>query len=171
MALLIREFNLTGFMCPKSQHFIFDYCFFSSCYIYLFIFFAESIEQMVMNMPAKNEISPTLRDIVCHLDEDNQRSSQTFNVDEKFDFRAEASDGNEADLDNNSFGNHEAWSFDHDEETSVVNESSSFDPPFHGHHEVFVPCCCYSGLSPSFFICYLLHVLYLQLPSSLVIPY
>ncbi|GAV81956.1 Cnd2 domain-containing protein [Cephalotus follicularis] len=97
-----------------------------------------SIEEMVMNMPAMNEISPTLRDIVFHLDEqikDNHSSSQTSYVAETVDLRADIYAGNEASVDNISLGIHEAWTVDHDEETSVVNESSSFDPPCFGHQE------------------------------------
>ncbi|RVW29951.1 Condensin complex subunit 2 [Vitis vinifera] len=42
-------------------------------------FAKEYIEQMVMNMLEKNEISPTLRDIMCLFNEENQQPSHTFN--------------------------------------------------------------------------------------------
>lgn len=111
------------------------------CFSLFLFLFAEYIEQMVKNMPAENEISTTLREIVCQFDEDNQRSSQTFNVGQKYDGRPEVLDDNEIELDGNSFGNDEAWTFDLGNETSVVNESSNFgDPTFQSCHEVFVAC-------------------------------
>ncbi|XP_059662453.1 condensin complex subunit 2-like isoform X2 [Cornus florida] len=91
------------------------------------IFFArEYIEQMVMSMPAKNEISPTLGDIVSQFDEDNKRPSHAFNEDQTSFCRVDSIDDSNAELDSNSFGNYEAMTFDHDEETNVLDESFNF---------------------------------------------
>lgn len=111
----------------------------------------ELIGKMVSDMPAKTEISPTLREIICQFDEDNQRS-QIFSLGEDIDFRLdglggcanachtkeETFVGNEDGLDDSSFGNHKAWGYDQEGGTSVVNESSSFHPTFPGDHEEFV---------------------------------
>ncbi|KAK4576038.1 hypothetical protein RGQ29_026837 [Quercus rubra] len=99
-------------------------------------FAKESIEQMVVNMRATNEISPTLKEIISQFDNDNQRPSQTFNVGQQSDATADAYDANEVDFDSNLFGNNDAWTFDHEAETSSVNQSSSFgDPSFQSHEE------------------------------------
>lgn len=90
---------------------------------------------MVINMRAMNEISPTLKEIVLQFDNDNQRPSQTFNVGQQPDVIADAYDDKEVECDSNSFGNNDEWTFDHDGETSFVNQSSSSGDP---HHEVFV---------------------------------
>ncbi|KAK7860409.1 condensin complex subunit 2 [Quercus suber] len=99
-------------------------------------FAKESIEQMVVNMRATNEISPTLKEIISQFDKDNQRPLQTFNVGQQSDVTADAYDANEVDFDSNLFGNNDAWTFDHETETSSVNQSSSFgDPSFQSHEE------------------------------------
>ncbi|XP_042949007.1 condensin complex subunit 2-like isoform X4 [Carya illinoinensis] len=99
-------------------------------------FAKESIEQMVMNMRAMNEISPTLKDIVCLFDSDNQRPLQTFDVGQESDVIVDAYDDNKFYFDSNLFGSHDASISDHDYETSFVNQScSSGDPAFQSHHE------------------------------------
>ncbi|XP_040988211.1 condensin complex subunit 2-like isoform X5 [Juglans microcarpa x Juglans regia] len=99
-------------------------------------FAKESIEQMMMNMRAMNEISPTLKDIVHLFDSDNQRPSQTFDVGQESDVIVDAYDDNEFDFDSNLFGSHDASISDHDHETNFVNQSSSSgDPTFQSHHE------------------------------------
>ncbi|GMY31162.1 condensin complex subunit 2-like [Fagus crenata] len=99
-------------------------------------FAQESIEQMVMNMRAKNEISPTLKEIISQFDNDNRRPSQTFNVSQQSDVTTDAYDDNEVDFDSNLFENHDAWADNHEDETSSVNQSSSFgDPSFQSHEE------------------------------------
>lgn len=56
--------------------------FFLKPFSFLF-FITEYIEQIVMNMLEKNEISPTLRDIMCLFNEENQQPSHTFNEGQK----------------------------------------------------------------------------------------
>ncbi|XP_059444006.1 condensin complex subunit 2-like [Corylus avellana] len=100
-------------------------------------FAKETIEQMVINMRATNEISPTLKEIVLQFDNDNQRPSQTFNVGQQPDVIAEAYDDKEVECDSNSFGNNDAWTFDHDDETSFVNQSSSSGDPHHEENDPY----------------------------------
>ncbi|KAB1215160.1 Condensin complex subunit 2 [Morella rubra] len=97
-------------------------------------FAKESIEQMVINIHASNEISPTLKEIVCHFDNGNQRQAQTFNVDQQADVIADAYE-DEADFGSDFAGNHDAWTFDHDETSFVSQSSSSGDPTLQSHHE------------------------------------
>ncbi|KAL6313948.1 hypothetical protein AAG906_011678 [Vitis piasezkii] len=69
--------------------------------------------QMVMNMLEKNEISPTLRDII------------TGSVDE-----------NHVEFNGNPFGNYEAWTFNHDNGAAVTDDGFTFgDPTIHSHYE------------------------------------
>ncbi|GAY65907.1 hypothetical protein CUMW_244670 [Citrus unshiu] len=103
-------------------------------------FAKELIGKMVNDMHAKTEISPTLREIICQFDEDNQRS-QIFSLGEDIDFRLdglggcanachtkeETFVGNEDGLDDSSFGNYKAWGYDHDGGTSVENDACGAD--------------------------------------------
>lgn len=128
------------------------YCTFSfSCFSHLLIFFVESIEQMVVNMRATNEISPTLKEIIFQFDKDNQRPSQTFNVGQQSDATADAYDANEVDFDSNLFGNNDAWTSDHEAETSSFNQSSSFGDPSFQSHEVFATSCVWEVTYNIFF--------------------
>ncbi|KAM7250084.1 hypothetical protein ACFE04_021967 [Oxalis oulophora] len=97
-------------------------------------FAKESIEQMAVDVLRKNEICPNLKDIISLLDEDDERAFQKFPAGEQFDFGADPSCSDESNFNKGSFENHDSWTFDHDEETSV-DESFSFSPAFPGHHE------------------------------------
>ncbi|KAA8527002.1 hypothetical protein F0562_008769 [Nyssa sinensis] len=86
-------------------------------------FAREYIEQMVMNMPSKNEISPTLSNIVCQFNQDNQRPSHASNEGWKFVGRDDAINDCNVELDGNSFEDYEAGTFGHYGETSVLDET------------------------------------------------
>ncbi|KAK0600752.1 hypothetical protein LWI29_018095 [Acer saccharum] len=121
-------------------------------------FITEVTEQMVTNMRTMSEISPTLKEIICHFDEDNQRL-QNVNLGQKFDSRedslnaspevfddaADAFDANDVGLDDNSFRNCEAWGFDHDGEAGFVNESFGSDSTFNDHYEENDPYTAYEA--------------------------
>ncbi|CAK9146032.1 unnamed protein product [Ilex paraguariensis] len=82
-------------------------------------FAKESIEQMMLNMPKKDEISPSLREIVNQFDEDSQRPLDAFSSCQK---SAEQNCG--------------TWAFDHDDQTSVVDEGNcDLDPTIPNNHE------------------------------------
>uniref|UniRef100_A0A5B7B666 Condensin complex subunit 2 n=1 Tax=Davidia involucrata TaxID=16924 RepID=A0A5B7B666_DAVIN len=99
-------------------------------------FARESIEQMVLNMHVKNEISPTLRDIVNQFDEDNRRPSDTFSSGQKSAAQVYEPHNDNAELDGDAFENCGTWAFDHDDQTSVVGEDSyGGDPILPSHHE------------------------------------
>ena len=94
---------------------------------------------MVMHMPVKNEISPTLKDIIDHFNDDNQRLSHTITEGQKSTGCAVAVGNNNIQLDSDFFGNFEAGNFDHEEEISVVGESFTFGgTTFPSHCEVFI---------------------------------
>lgn len=98
-------------------------------------FAKECIEQMVLNMRTKDEISPTLRNIVDRFDENNQRPLDTFSSAHKSEEQVN-SVHNEAESDVDAFENCNTWTFDHDDRTSVVDEDSyGADPVFPVHHE------------------------------------
>ncbi|KAK2988607.1 hypothetical protein RJ640_026104 [Escallonia rubra] len=102
-------------------------------------FARECIEQMVVNVPKKDEISPSLRYIVHQFDEENQRSSATFSTRQQAEEVYEPANNN-AELDNDAFENCGAWDFDHDDQTSVVDEGTyGGDPNLPSHHEESEP--------------------------------
>ncbi|KAK4850531.1 hypothetical protein QYF36_007520 [Acer negundo] len=121
-------------------------------------FITEFTEQMVANMRTMSEISPTLKEIICHFDEDNQRL-QNVNLGQKFDSRedslnaspeafddaADAFDANAVGLDDNSFGNCEAWRNNHDREAGFVNENFGSDSTFNDHYEENDPYTAYEA--------------------------
>lgn len=104
-------------------------------------FMGDTIEQMVFNIPEKEEISPSLKDIVNLFDEDNRRPPcepcssveksprQVKGAEDCFEF------------DNGTYENCGTWGLDQDEETSLVDERT-YDgdqilPSQHGDSE---PC-------------------------------
>ncbi|KAK6946984.1 Condensin complex subunit 2/barren [Dillenia turbinata] len=102
-------------------------------------FAKDHFEQMVMNMAKKNEISPSLRDIVCLLDEDNQRSSHAIDIDPTPARNSDVFGDNNFEFDGNSFEHSESWTYDHDHQHGddadliVADQSSNFmDQPFDG---------------------------------------
>ncbi|XP_059661098.1 condensin complex subunit 2 [Cornus florida] len=95
-------------------------------------FARECIEQMALNMPRENEISPSLGIIVNQFDED-RRPSDAFGkpVEQVY----EAHNDN-SEFDGNAFENCENWAFDHDDQASVVGEDSfGGDPDLPSHLE------------------------------------
>ncbi|KAA8526530.1 hypothetical protein F0562_008267 [Nyssa sinensis] len=97
-------------------------------------FARESIEQMVLNMPVKDEISPTLRDIVNQFDEDNRRPSDTFTSGQKSAEQVYEAYNDNAELDGDAFEN--CGTFDHDDQTSAIGEDFyGGDPNLPSHHE------------------------------------
>ncbi|CAL5342383.1 unnamed protein product [Camellia sinensis] len=106
-------------------------------------FAKEHIEQMVFNMHKKDEISPTLRNIVNLFDESSQRPPDTFSSGLKSAEQVhETISGNNAELDDNAFDNGGTWAFDHDDQTSVVGEDTfggdPISPNYHEENEPFV---------------------------------
>ncbi|XP_050208349.1 condensin complex subunit 2 isoform X2 [Mercurialis annua] len=95
-------------------------------------FAREHVEQMVLNMKTRDEICPTLGNIINHFDEDNRRSSDTFSSLQKSPHQVEKDDetySQEADVGGNAFDDGESWSFERDEQTSVVDdEPNGADP-------------------------------------------
>lgn len=93
----------------------------------------ESIEQMVLNMLAKNEISPTLKEILCHIDEDNQQSAQAFNICQNADHNTGAFDDNEVGLDVSS--QYDTTTIDHHDDINVSHEDVIFGEKFQRQQE------------------------------------
>ncbi|KAL5573400.1 hypothetical protein UlMin_022997 [Ulmus minor] len=102
-------------------------------------FAREYVEQMVLNMRMKDEISPTLRNIVNRFDEDNRRQSDFHSLSQNLEEDAIYNHENELDGDANE--NCAAWSYDHDDESTVVDEGpgcvDSTFPTFHEGNEPF----------------------------------
>ncbi|XP_038693218.1 condensin complex subunit 2-like isoform X2 [Tripterygium wilfordii] len=85
-------------------------------------FAGEYIEQMVLNMHTKNEISPTLMNIVNQFDEDNRRPQDTFSCRQQSTEEVDADHDSVAEFGGDAFENCGTWDFDHDDQTSIVNE-------------------------------------------------
>ncbi|XP_050216121.1 condensin complex subunit 2-like [Mercurialis annua] len=88
-------------------------------------FAKDSIEHMMMNMMKENEISPTLKDILCYLDGDNQRSSEILNAYEKSDATTDGIDTSKVEMDNFSWTSNLVDEMNIFEETLCCDSSSS----------------------------------------------
>ncbi|KAM6572607.1 hypothetical protein CsatA_016687 [Cannabis sativa] len=95
-------------------------------------FAKEHVEQMVLNMRMKEEISPTLGTIVNRFDKDNKRPSDFHYSDQN-----SAEDVyNEAEFDGDPIEDCGTWSYDHDDETTMVDEGPNCaDSTFPDYHE------------------------------------
>ncbi|PRQ31947.1 putative condensin complex subunit 2/barren [Rosa chinensis] len=95
----------------------------------------ESIQQMVTHMLGKNEISPTLNDILCRIDKDNRRPAQAFNITQNPDLPADAFDDNEVGLDFSS-GRYDTATIEHErgDDIYVSHEDVNFGT-FQSHQE------------------------------------
>lgn len=100
-------------------------------------FARDCIVQMMTYIPAKNDITPTLKDIVNQFDGDNQRRSDVLFVDQKSVDQDDSTNQNQADWEGDVFTDScEPCSFDHDDQTSVLDDSSTcIDPKFSSHFE------------------------------------
>lgn len=98
--------------------------------------FTEFVEQMALNMRTKEEISPTLRTIVNRFDEENRRPSDFHSSGQNSE---EDAAFNEAEFDGGPIEDCVSWSYDHDEETIMVDEGPyCADSSFPDYHEVSV---------------------------------
>ncbi|KAI3849057.1 hypothetical protein MKX03_011500 [Papaver bracteatum] len=99
-------------------------------------FARESIEQMAINMSTSSEISPSLRIIINQFDETNQRPSDTFSAGFETTEQSDTFADNQADMDDDASVHCEGWSFDHDDQASVIDENSNnMDQNFPSHQE------------------------------------
>nr|CAD1834777.1 unnamed protein product [Ananas comosus var. bracteatus] len=99
-------------------------------------FLKEYIEKMMINMPLKDEISPTLRDIVDQFDEDNRRpsdlasSGQMPTMEENIVGNKHVElNGNALQSDGDALPEYEPWNYDNDDQESVVDDSSNITNP------------------------------------------
>ncbi|KAF5481033.1 hypothetical protein F2P56_001724 [Juglans regia] len=98
-------------------------------------FAKDYVEQMVLNVRLKNEISPTLRDIVNQFDENNRRPLDFYSSGQKSAEKVGAAYENEVDLDGDAVENCGAWNFDHDDQTSVLDDPICADSTYASYHE------------------------------------
>lgn len=101
----------------------------------LLVFFIDCVEQMVLNMHIKDEISPTLRGIVNQFDENNRRPSdfQFYGqkATEEFDAGIDCEVGAKGD------GDCQSWTYENDNQTFVVElGSNDVDPNFTSYPQV-----------------------------------
>lgn len=101
------------------------------------LFFIDCVEQMVLNMRVKDEISPTLRTIVNQFDENNRRPTdfqlhgQNSAEELGVDFNCENG------ADREEYENCTTWSDDHDDQTVVADLGfNDADPTFPSYPQV-----------------------------------
>ncbi|RZC80402.1 hypothetical protein C5167_042984 [Papaver somniferum] len=89
---------------------------------------------MAINMSTSSEISPSLRIIINQFDETNQRPSDTFSAGLETTEQSDTFADNQADM--MMHVHCEGWSFDHDDQASVIDENSNnMDQNFPSHQE------------------------------------
>ncbi|KAK9092016.1 hypothetical protein Syun_026927 [Stephania yunnanensis] len=99
-------------------------------------FARECVEQMATSMTTKDEISPSLSYIINQFDEDNQRPSNISLTEQKASGQVDAAaENNGIDSDREVFDNYDGWGVDHDDHSSVVDESLANNDPFVPNHE------------------------------------
>lgn len=101
-----------------------------------FDLFTEYIERMVSNMQAKDEISPTLQNIVNQFDEDNRRPLDNFSCSQRSADLADATN-NENEFSSVAFESFETDGFGHDDQPGIADEEfNGVEPTFTSYHEV-----------------------------------
>lgn len=123
-------------------------------------YLTECIERMVMNVNTKRDICPTLSAIVEQLDgyslqERQYQSSQDFVCDvhaneditgdmnggSEFMSVNDAGDDKGCELDEGSYDNAEAWSFDHNDDAYQADDNfNTNNPDLENQYEVFLTC-------------------------------
>jgi len=100
----------------------------------------DCMEQMVLDMRVKDEISPTLRTIVSLFDESNRRPTDVQHHDKNSAEDLDASSfNNESGFDREEYVNSTTWSDDHDDQTVVADVGyNDDDPSFPNYPQVFV---------------------------------
>ncbi|KAK6259484.1 Condensin complex subunit 2/barren - like 1 [Theobroma cacao] len=98
-------------------------------------FAGEYIEHMVLNMRAKDEISPTLKNIVNQFTEGNRRPLENFCSQRSTD-QADTIN-NETEFDGVAYESFETDALDHDDQSGFVDdEYNGAEPTFMGYQEV-----------------------------------
>lgn len=96
---------------------------------------------MVLNMRTKDEISPTLRHLVDRFDEDNRRPLDTYTCAQESAEQDDSTCNNDIDIDGDASHNDGTWDYDHDEQTSMVEEEHNYEnTSFPSYHEVYITC-------------------------------
>ncbi|KAJ4848570.1 hypothetical protein Tsubulata_040953 [Turnera subulata] len=101
-------------------------------------FAGDCIQEMVLKMRTKDEISPTLSSIISLFDEDNKRPLDTVSSHQKSyeHFDEEDIPTNEVEFDGDTYENCGNWTGDHDDQRSVIDEDpNDADATFPSYHE------------------------------------
>ncbi|KAI5671323.1 hypothetical protein M9H77_11687 [Catharanthus roseus] len=92
-------------------------------------FARDCIEQMVLSLPKKYEISSSLRDILNHLDEDSQRPPEPYSYGHESFSQVDGNNEDNFGLDNDGFENCGTWDVNQDDEASIVDEGVNDGDP------------------------------------------
>ncbi|KAK9084788.1 hypothetical protein Sjap_025199 [Stephania japonica] len=93
-------------------------------------FARECVEQMATSMATKDEISPSLSKIINQFDEDNQRPNISLTEQKASGQVDAAAENNGVDSERVVFDHYDGWGVDHDDHSSVVDESFGNNDPF-----------------------------------------
>lgn len=107
----------------------------------LLSFSIECVEQMVLNMRMKDEISPTLRTIVNQFDENNRRPSDFQFSRQKAAEEVDAAYDFEIGTDSEEHGNCVSRNDDHDDQTVADLGSNDADLSFPSYPQVKCSPC------------------------------
>ncbi|XP_010543005.1 PREDICTED: condensin complex subunit 2 isoform X2 [Tarenaya hassleriana] len=106
-------------------------------------FAKEYVQQMVLNMRVKDEISPSLQTIISQFDEENQRPLDTFSCGQKLTEPVDASQSVTGYVDDDeAYENFETYSYDHEGYPSTVEEHlgvNDAEPTYSNYHEEVEP--------------------------------
>ncbi|KAL8144675.1 condensin complex subunit 2 isoform X1 [Apium graveolens] len=92
-------------------------------------FAKECSEEMFVNMSKKFEISPSLREIVNHFDDDNKRPPDTFSFGTKPTEEMDEPYDNGAEFNADTFDNAGTWDDNQDDQTNLAYEGTYGDDP------------------------------------------
>lgn len=98
----------------SSTLYLYNFC--HSCFFKSSFSFADIIEQMMTRVPVKNDISPTLRDIVNQFDEDNRRPSDAIPMAQQPIVQEDADDYEHSEVEGNTFDDCQSWNVDHNDD-------------------------------------------------------
>ncbi|KAK8959320.1 Condensin complex subunit 2 [Platanthera guangdongensis] len=97
-------------------------------------FAKDSLDQMMINMPKKDYISPTLRDIMDRFDENNHKQQNLNVVEEQPAGHGETDDIYHTELGDTSFGDVDLNASDHDDHISVIDDNSMIGETSFSNH-------------------------------------
>lgn len=122
----------------RNLYFLFRLCIIWELLVLPFSTLVECSEEMVLNMSKEFEISPSLREIVNHFDDD-KRHPDAFSSGTKQVEQVDKPSNSGLDLSDDTFENGGTWDVDHDDQNNVAEKSTyGGDQIISSHYNVLV---------------------------------